>query len=184
MPSKNIKKGAILVARPSLNCDIFNRSVILIAEHHEDGSVGFILNKSLHLPASIFASNLKAEHIVFDGGPVDRENIYYLHNRPDLIKNSYHIVNDIYWSGDFEDLIEALNNNLIDFHEIKFYLGYSGWEKKQLEDEIERNDWELIDQHQIDIFQHWHNDLWVNCMKKLGGENLLWINTPSDPTLN
>jgi len=52
MSIKSIKKGAILVAKPTLSNDIFQRSVILITEHLESGSIGFILNHSSHIPIS------------------------------------------------------------------------------------------------------------------------------------
>lgn len=184
MSIKSIKKGTILLARPSLSTDIFSRSVILITEHYEGGTIGFIINKSLNLPASIFLPSIDGEHIICEGGPVDRENIYYLHKRPDLIKDSIHIVNDIYWSGDFSDVVKAFKYNLITPNELKFYLGYCGWKEGQLENEITNNEWEILECKDINIFDTLDNDLWTGLLKKLGGDNLLWLNTPLDPSMN
>lgn len=183
MPIQNIKKGDLLLAKPTLSNDIFNRSVVLITEHNLNGSVGFIVNKPSHIPLSIFVSQIESDSIVFEGGPVDKENIYYIHKRPDLIDHSEWITEDIYWSGDYDDVKKAINENLIDESEIRFYLGYSGWEKNQLDQEYMNNAW-VRSNSDIDIFDFWEVDLWRKLMKKLGGEHLLWLNTPADPSMN
>lgn len=184
MYSKNIKKGTIIVARPSLINNIFYRTVILIVEHDTNGTVGFILNKSLDLPINIFSKEIEDKYNVYNGGPVEQKNVYYLHKRPDLIQNSIHIIDNIYWSGNFDDLKKEMKNNTIQDHEIRFFIGYCGWSVNQLSEEIEDNNWEILNDFKVDIFLKWDNNLWITCLKKLGGENLLWINTPSDPSLN
>ncbi len=183
MDYKSIKKGDILISKPSLSNDIFNRSVVIITEHSENGSVGFILNKSSHIPLHIFVSQMNSESIVYEGGPVDKENIYYLHSRPDLIGESEKIADNIYWSGNYEDVKEAINNGKIAENEIRFYLGYSGWSTNQLENELKMNAWILV-REDIDIFRDWEVDLWKKQLIKLGGENLIWINAPADPSMN
>ncbi|WP_313384216.1 YqgE/AlgH family protein [Chishuiella sp.] len=180
---KSIKKGTILIAKPTLTNDIFQRSVVLITDHIESGSIGFILNRSTNLPINIFVSELEADTIVYEGGPVDKENVYYIHKRPDLIKNSEKIIGDIYWSGAYEDVKKAVNSQLIKPDEIKFMIGYCGWSPKQIVNELNNNSWEIIDLN-FDIFERWDSDLWKILMKQLGGENLLWVNTPADPSMN
>ena len=185
MSIKNIKNGAILVARPSLSLDIFNRSVILIVDHTDEGTVGFILNKSTSLPLNIVVSNFKQNFLVYEGGPVENGNVYYLHSRPDLIQNSIHVANNIYWSGDFEDVMKALDENLITENEIKFFIGYTGWGKNQLQNEIENlNEWEILYDTKVEVFNPQDHTLWKSLMKKIGGENLIWLNTPNDPSMN
>lgn len=185
MPNTSIKKGSILISRPSLTLDIFNRSVILIVEHSDEGTVGFIINKSTELPINIFVSNLESSEIVNEGGPVDKDNIYYLHRRPDLIENSFKITDEIYWSGNFEDVNKAIKHGLFNKNDIKFFLGYTGWSKNQLMNEVEHmKEWNVLNNLEIDLFSDIKNDLWKNIMKKLGGENLIWFNTPSDPSMN
>lgn len=73
MENKRINKGDILIAKPTLNNDIFNRSVVIITEHSEKGSVGFILNKSSNIPLHIFVSQMNSDSIVYEGGPVDKK---------------------------------------------------------------------------------------------------------------
>lgn len=185
MPKTNIKKGSILISRPSLTLDIFSRSVVLIVDHTDNGTIGFIINKSTEIPINVFVEDIDITEVVYEGGPVDKDNIFYLHRRPDLIENSYQISEGIYWSGDFDDVNNAIKYNLFNKNDIKFFLGYSGWSKNQLFEEIEeRKEWEIINNIPIDLFTCNTNEIWKNLMKKLGGENLIWSNTPFDPSMN
>lgn len=185
MQIQTIKKGSILIARPSLLTDIFHRSVVLITEHNNKaGTVGFVLNKPINKTINHFISELKSDLPVYEGGPVDQEKIYYLHNRPDLISDSERIKDGLYWSGDFDDVKHALNNCYLKNDEIRFYLGYSGWATKQLKSEIDRNAWSMIDSKKLNIFQNVDANIWKQEMKKLGGENLIWLNMPKNPMMN
>lgn len=183
MQIKKLSKGNILVSQPTLAEDLFYRTVILLADHNEEGSVGFILNKSLHFPVNLFVTELFSEAVVYQGGPVAKENLYYLHKRPDLISESYPICNGVFWSGEYEDVRNALNRGDIKKDEIRFYLGYTGWGKGQLQEEIDDKAWVVVND-KIDVFKDWTNDLWKQQMSKLGGEHLIWANSPIDPGLN
>lgn len=183
MQIKTITKGNILIAQPALYDYTFNRSVIFITDHNEYGSIGFILNKPLNKPVSAYVSELYTKLQVYEGGPVETHNLYYLHKRPDLISNSEPITNGLYWSGDYDDVRNAINSGLIQDDEIRFYLGYSGWAENQLQNEVNDNAWIVVNE-EVDIFKDWDNNLWKEQLKNLGGEHLIWLNTPADPTMN
>ena len=183
MQIKTITKGNILIARPTLYDFTFNRTVVIITDHNEKGSIGFILNKPLNQNVGLFVAELESNLPVYEGGPVEVHNIYYIHKRPDLIANSEKIYNGLYWSGDYDDVKNAINNGLISKNEIRFYLGYSGWGENQLQTEVDENQWIVVDD-KVDIFQDWDKNLWKEQMKNLGGEHLIWLNTPADPSMN
>lgn len=183
MQIKTITKGNILIAQPALYDYTFNRSVIFITDHNEYGSIGFILNKPLNKPVSTYVSELDTKLQVYEGGPVETHNLYYLHKRPDLISKSEPITNGLYWSGDYDDVRNAINSGLIQDDEIRFYLGYSGWAENQLQNEVNDNAWIVVNE-EVDIFKDWDNNLWKEQLKNLGGEHLIWLNTPADPTMN
>lgn len=183
MQIKTITKGNLLIAQPALYDFTFNRSVVLISDHNDKGSVGFILNKPLNQTVNFYVSDLDCDFEVYSGGPVETENLYYVHSRPDLIGGSEHIIHNLYWSGNYEDVKAALLDKSITQNEIRFYLGYSGWGEDQLKAEIEDKAWIVIDDN-LDIFKNWDNNLWKQEMQRLGGEHLLWINTPADPSMN
>ena len=97
------KKGHLLIAEPSILGDVsFNRSVVLLAEHNDEGSIGFILNKPLNYTINDLIPEIEASFKIYNGGPVEQDNLYFIHNIPDIIPNSVEISNGIYWGGDFE----------------------------------------------------------------------------------
>jgi len=108
------KKGKLLIAEPTLTGDVsFNRSVVLLAEHNEEGSVGFILNKPLEYSISDLIAEIHTPFQVYNGGPVEQDNLYFIHKVPHLIGNSIEISNGIYWGGDFEKTIQLINEKTI-----------------------------------------------------------------------
>ena len=121
-------KGKLLIAEPSLTGDVsFNRSVVLLAEHSNEGSVGFILNKPLEYQINDLVTEIEIPFQVYNGGPVEQDNLYFIHKVPHLIDNSVEISDGIYWGGDFEELKSMMESGTVSEHQIMFLVGYSGW---------------------------------------------------------
>lgn len=178
-------KGRLLIAEPSILNDIsFNRSVILLSEHNNEGSIGFIINKPSKYTLNELIPEIKSDIIVYNGGPVSKENLYFVHNVPNLIPDSAEIANGIYWGGDFEKIRELLEDNLITKDDIRFFLGYSGWSKDQLLDELKTTSWVVIENEYQNILDISHQSFWKDQIMKFGGEYKLWANAPENPGLN
>lgn len=185
MPNLKPTKGKLLIAEPSiLNDSSFNRSIILITEHSENNSVGFIFNKPLNFTINDLLPEINADFTIYQGGPVEQDNLYFVHQVPELIPDSIEVNNGIYWGGNFETLKNLLNNNLLQKNDIRFFLGYSGWEKNQLIDEINTKSWFVSENDSEDIFAENDMFLWRNKLIQKGGDYKLWANAPSDVTLN
>ena len=180
------KKGKLLIAEPSLTGDVsFNRSVVLIAEHNEEGSVGFILNKPLDYDISDLVSEISVPFPVFNGGPVEQDNLYFIHKVPHLINDSVEISDGIFWGGDFDATIALINNGAITNKDIRFFLGYSGWSSLQLVQELNSKSWIVVKNHyESEIIDKSVNSFWKEKMMELGGDYLLWSNAPENPSLN
>lgn len=180
------KKGKLLIAEPTLTGDVsFNRSVVLLAEHNEEGSVGFILNKPLDYNISDLITEIHIPFQVFNGGPVEQDNLYFIHKVPHLIDNSIEISDGIYWGGDFENTINLINKKVITHKDIRFFLGYSGWESFQLDQELSSKSWIVVkNKYESDIIHKPTNAFWKEKMMELGGNYLLWSNAPENPSLN
>ena len=74
-----IHKGKLLIAEPSiLNDDSFNRSIILLTEHNEESSVGFILNKPLNYTINDLIPEINCSFKIYQGGPVEQDNLYFI----------------------------------------------------------------------------------------------------------
>ena len=186
MISEKLKKGCLLIAEPSIIGDLsFNRSVILLADHNDEGSVGFILNKPLKYKLRDLIPDIDSGLKIYNGGPVEQDNLYFIHNVPELIPNSIEISNGIFWGGDFEVTKELINNREIKKKNIRFFLGYSGWETNQLAEELDDNSWIIVEndlQHKI-ISKNSQN-FWKEKLNEIGGEYIYFSNSPENPTLN
>jgi len=178
-------KGKLLVSEPSiLNDKSFNRSVIYLSEHNKEGCIGFIINKPTDFILKDLITDIDCDFKVYNGGPVEQENLYFIHKLPNLIPNSIEIDKDIYWGGDFDILTELLNKNTIDPSEIRFFLGYSGWSLKQLNEELNESTWTVVDNKYPNILKVESNDIWKNLLLEFGGEYQIWANAPKNPNLN
>ncbi len=186
MVDLNPKKGKLLIAEPSLSGDVsFNRSVVLLAEHNEEGSVGFILNKPLEYHISDLVTEIFIPLQVYNGGPVEQDNLYFIHKVPHLIDNSIEISDGIYWGGDFEKTVHLINKEVISERDIRFFLGYSGWSSLQLDEELSSKSWVVVpNDYESSIIQKSSVAFWKEKMVELGGNYLLWSNAPENPSLN
>lgn len=179
------EKGSLLVAEPFLGDPNFDRSVVLLTEHNADGSVGFVINKPLDLMLDeIVIGFPHLEAGIYHGGPVQQDNLYFIHRKGDLIPGSQLIKGDLYWGGDLEPLKEMIRCGLIGPTDIRFFLGYSGWGFGQLSSEISDNSWLVIKNEVVDVFQDAPNTMWKKILMEVGGRYPLWANSPMDPSLN
>ncbi len=180
------RKGNLLIAEPSIIGDIsFNRSVILLADHNDEGSIGFILNKPLEYSLSDLIPDTSSKLQVFNGGPVEQDNLYFIHQVPDLIPNSIEISLGIFWGGDFEVVLELLKNEKLSKSDIRFFLGYSGWDSEQLESELNSNSWIVSKNvYEKELMKKCCDSFWKEKMMELGGDYILWSNAPENPSYN
>lgn len=185
MTHLEIKKGNLLISEPSiLNDSSFNRAIVLLTEYTKNNAVGFILNRPTSFLLSDLITDLNCDFPVYEGGPVEQENLYFVHRVPELIPNSIAISNGVFWGGNFESLKAALHTRQITNTDIRFFLGYSGWGKNQLSEEIESNSWFVTKNSSKNIFLEDHSTFWRNKMVEKGGNYKLWANAPKDASLN
>lgn len=186
MSQTDIKKGDILISKPSILGDVtFNRAVILIADFNPEGVVGFMINKPLEDSLSDLLPDVMKDFKVFDGGPVERDKLYFIHNVPDLIPGGLKIRDNIFWGGYYEEVVALIKQNKVDASQIKFFLGYSGWGQLQLEGEIKEDVWlRQSDTNSQDIISCDSTDFWNKKIKSIGGEYLIWSNAPDNPNYN
>jgi len=186
MSNLNLKKGLLLIAEPSIIGNMsFNRSIILIADHNSKGSIGFILNKPLDLTLQDLFPEIEINFELYNGGPVEQDNLYYIHKIPGLIPNSIEISDGLYWGGNFQKVIELIKNNKLNPFDIRFFLGYSGWGNNQLNYELRSNTWILSKNiYNNQIIEKVNNSFWKEQMLELGGDYTIWSNAPENPSYN
>lgn len=177
--------GTLLIAEPFLKDPNFKRTVVLLCEHQEEGSFGFVLNRNYQHSLSELIPDLTDIDIpVFYGGPVQKDTLHFLHQYPDLIPDGYEVADGIYWGGNFDKAIEMLRENRIDSNKIRFYIGYSGWTGGQLETELKEKSWLITPAVRKLVFHRKLDEIWKDSLRNLGGEYEMMINFPVDPSLN
>lgn len=180
------EKGRLLIAEPFMQDSHFKRSVIFLCEHNKNSTVGLVLNKTVGLKLNEVIRNFpQFDAEVFLGGPVQSEHLFYFHTKGDLITNSISVGNGIYWAGDFSSLRDAIELKLIQPHEIRFFLGYSGWDKGQLQEELNGDSWLIAEsRHDLLFGAIDADDLWSNILKDKGNQYAMLANFPEDPNFN
>jgi len=178
-------ENTLLIADPFLKDPNFMRTVVFMCRHSDEGSFGFVLNKAVEQTLDLLITGLDGTEVpVYYGGPVQTDTVHYIHQYPDLIPDCYKISDEIYWGGDFETVKTLLNSNKIENDKIKFFVGYSGWEKGQLAEELAEKSWLTATTTRNLVFNTAPEDVWKESLKHLGGEYEMLINYPIDPQLN
>lgn len=183
-PKIKLSKGKLLVSAPFLN-DVFKRSVILLTEHNEEGSVGFIINKptgyKLH---EIIEDFPEFDSTVFLGGPVQQDSLNFIHKAKDILDGGIEISEGLFWGGNFETLKILIESGSLNPEDFKFFLGYSGWSPDQLSNELSANSWYLNQPSINNIFCEDASKLWSDILKSMGKEYSIISTFPEDPSVN
>ncbi len=165
-----VSSGQVLLAEPFLVDPYFHRAVVLLCEHREEGSLGFILNKKMNMSLGNLIPDFEGfEAEVLYGGPVHVDTLSYLHNVGDLLDDSLKVADGIWLGGDFEQLGFLIKSGLIEEKHIRFYMGCSGWSGGQLEEEMEIQSWIPASVHPNYVFKSASDALWQQVMYNKGG---------------
>ncbi len=179
-------QGRLLISEPALRDFYFSKSVVLLVEHTaEEGTFGLIINKPVHLKLNEVVKDFpEIDFPLYLGGPVHPERLFYLHTLGEQIPGSLKIFDNIYWGGDISKLIELIDLKLVSPSQVKFFIGYSGWEAGQLDREMGEKSWIVTQPSHDSILADNPETLWGNVLKKMGNDYAIWANFPSDPILN
>ena len=141
----DLKAGLIIKSTDALIGSIFEDTTILIVKHDNEGTTGFVTNKSLHKSLhELIEFNHSKPYPLMDGGPVDKDHLFVLHKRPDLITGGEQMHSGFYLGGNMKDVVDAINNNGVHELEIQLFIGYCGWDEGELAAEIEEGSWVIL----------------------------------------
>lgn len=177
-------KGKILISTPDISGDVFSRSVVLIVEHSEEGAFGLILNKKNNKMSDRLLNIFGFEVEVYEGGPVENDKIFFINKGKKVTENFSEINNEFYITEDIENVVTGLIDDIISVEDIKVFSGYSGWGSQQLDEEVKRKMWTVVEVYNLDYTLPNDQNLWKNIMQNLGGEFLLWANAPDNISMN
>ncbi|HVB02357.1 MAG TPA: YqgE/AlgH family protein [Chitinophagaceae bacterium] len=178
-------KGCLLIADPFLKDPHFSRAVIILCEHQEEGSLGFVINRPLEQTLDLLLPEMTMEKIhVHYGGPVQLNTMQFLHQSPLLAEGSLEILKGLYWGSHFEKAIRLVNEGKLSARQIRFFLGYTGWGTGQLDHELKEKSWILSKANRTMVFGMEEKQIWKESLRKMGDNFAIMANFPLDPSLN
>jgi putative transcriptional regulator len=177
--------GILLIADPFLKDPNFKRSVVILCDHQEDGSFGFVLNREFGHTLDELIGGMEGCRVpVYYGGPVQMDTIHFLHSYPDLIPDGNEIAKGIFWGGNMETVLALLRSGQLQTDRLRFFLGYSGWGSGQLKDELNEKSWLTVDATRQLVFHKTPSAIWQDSLRHLGGDYEMMVHFPIDPQLN
>ena len=177
-------KGKLLIASPSIYDGNFRQTVVLIAEHNDEGAMGVVLNRpsetSIGEAAPQLAGVTDADDPVYVGGPVQPSSVIVLAEFQDPDEAALTILGDIGFVGVGSELDEVGEH----VRRARVFAGHSGWAPEQLEAEMERDDWIVEEPARDDIFSDDAGELWQQVLARKGGQFAVMARMPFDPSVN
>jgi putative transcriptional regulator len=178
-------KGRLLLSEPFMDDFYFGRSVVLLVEHGQEGTFGLIMNKPVPEKFNDIVSDFpQFDATVYIGGPVQPDNMFILHTLGDRVEGSIEIMDGLFWGGDLESVKDQILVGKITSDQVRFYMGYSGWEPQQLDNELERNSWVVTKTTANKLLKTKFNKMWSHFVSQLGSEYELWNRFPVNPEMN
>lgn len=178
-------EGNILIAHPLLQDGFFNRSVVYMTNHNENESLGFVLNFKTQFKLRDVKPEIKNGNFpIYEGGPVAKDQLFYIHRLGHNLADSVKIKDDIYFGGDFYELMHMIEHGKVKTYDVRFFAGYSGWADGQLETEIRNKHW-LINKHvSSEFFGNEAEDLWRLQLGEIKHAYSIFADFGSDPSMN
>jgi putative transcriptional regulator len=176
-------RGKLLIASPALEDPNFDRSVVLITEHGEEGAMGIVLNQPSESEVAAVIPELESiagPEPIFVGGPVQPEALVVLGEFSDPDKAAWIVVAGVGLVSaqtDLEELPDSVRRGRV-------YAGFSGWGPGQLEDEIDEEAWIVEAPLPGELFPEDPDTLWSDVLERMGGEYAIVARMPLDPSVN
>jgi putative transcriptional regulator len=169
--------GKLLIASPTLG-DYFERAVVLVLAHGDEGAMGVVLNRPSELDVAdavpVLADLVGDDDLVYLGGPVSPRSVVALGEFHDPELATRPVVGAV-GVVDPEQVDGSIGR-------VRVFAGYAGWGPRQLEAELDEEAWFVAPAEPDDPFGD--DDLWPVALRRKGGEFALLARMPADPSLN
>lgn len=184
---RSIKQGDFLIAEPFMKDRWFGRSVISIIDHNDnEGTTGVVLNNELATTLSEVFKDIEANDVpVFCGGPLGHDRLFFLHTLGDtIIPDSREISPGLWLGGRFAPVVDYINSGYPHAGVIRFFIGYSGWSRGQLAEELSEGTWAVADQKFDNLLTGEGDRYWHKIVRQLGDQYRRWDVLPQDVRAN
>ena len=179
-------QGCVLLSDPFTQDPYFSRSAILLCRHNKKETFGFVLTNYIEIDLHKLAENMPEiiTKISF-GGPVEKDNLFYIHTFGKEIEGAEKIIDTLYFGGDYEMLFELIKAEPKRINEVRFFIGYAGWDFEQLNNEMKDHSWIAVTNISgKEILSTSSDHFWKDCMTKQGSKFEMISNFPLNPNEN
>lgn len=188
IPGTPPTKGRLLVATPPLEDANFDRTVVFVLEHHDEGAIGVVINRpsleALDEPLDRWIDLQSAPSSVFTGGPVEESALIALAETTEPLDTDREYLNPIVGTIASADLTADPALVAAEVRGVRVFRGYAGWGPGQLEGEIEAGAWLVLDSEPGDVFSDRPDELWRTVLRRQPGR-LAWLaDVPDDLSAN
>jgi len=167
MANHTLKAGSVLISAPSLEDPYFDKVVIYITEYNEKGALGFVMNRLFERKFNELTEFRNSKPFpLYEGGPVEREKLYFIHRIPGFIAPGTPVADGVYYGGHFKQAVEYINTAGDAERNIRLFIGYSGWDAHELEQEIEEGSWLPVKASVTTLFEASEQSLWEELHKR------------------
>lgn len=186
----SIAPGSLLVAEPFLADDYFNHGVVTLVDYSENGeALGLVMNNPTGHTLDEYLDGVKPDSYVpvYCGGPNGQDRMVFMHTLGDSVfPGAKEFAPGLYLGGDFDMAIEYANNAYPLDGMIRFFIGYSGWDSKQLEDELGNDVWAVTDapEDPSELLKNSNDTYWHHFVRKMGEPYRAWRFFPQDIRAN
>jgi putative transcriptional regulator len=177
----------LLVATPTLLDPNFSRTVVFMVEHNDDGALGVVLNRPTDVPVADplpeWSTVATDPGVAFLGGPVQPQDAVIGLARvaaPEECDGWQALVGTL----GTVDLGRSPDEIPVALESVRVFAGYAGWGPRQLDVELTRNDWFVVDAHPDDMFTSDPAALWRDVLRRQRGDLAMVANFPLDPSVN
>lgn len=186
--SKGPYRGAILVAEPFLSDEYFNHAVISLVDYTPgENAMGIVLNRTsgYTLGQIIEGFDDDVDIPIFLGGPLSGNRLFYIHCLGNIFSGAVEIQPGLWIGGDYNQVLQYIRDGYPTDGLIRFFIGYSGWDKWQLEDEINNYVWAVAPPlSSNEILSGCDDSYWHKVVKQMGPKYRGWQMHPMFPTAN
>lgn len=184
--------GNLLIASPTLSDPHFARTIVLLLDAGHDGALGVVLNRPSEVTVGEVLAGwgevVSGPGVLFKGGPVETDSALAIAD-----------VSEVGGAGDDDEPVGwrrvFANVGLVDldapvellapaFSGLRIFAGYAGWSAGQLEDEIAEGAWYVVPAEVHDAFESNPDRLWVEVLRRQGGQLAMLATMPVEPNLN
>ena len=164
-----VSKGKFLVASRQIKDPRFMETVILLTQYGSQGTVGLIVNRPTEIRLSQAFPDIKGlqreASYLYSGGPVGINQVQLLIRSQDTVEEARRIFGDVYVSSS-RNVLDRLLKDPHGTVRFRIYSGYAGWLPEQLEREIDRGDWHVIQADAATVFEKAPSEIWPEFIRR------------------